>query len=233
MSRVSYSEEESFPGQFELFHANLRRSVYGKRGQAALRDLEAALLSMPEKRLIAGHLAKDGEVCANGALVAYRRMQREKKAREEVLSAMEIESSPACGVCWCRRSNHPEDGGPCTSCAGRIESDRAWDAKYLSTHPESYQWRPYGPSKMRDFICHEYSDKDPLSDYEYDEEDEEGIVEDAAVAVGVPRLVAWALVEQNDDLFGYAKDVTPEQRYETLLKWTQKRIKRDEATPAY
>lgn len=43
--RISYSDEEDSPGQFALFQANCRRSLQGKKGQAALRELEAALLA--------------------------------------------------------------------------------------------------------------------------------------------------------------------------------------------
>lgn len=73
MSRISYSDEEEVPGQFALWQANCRRSLDGKKGQAALRELEAALLALPDKRLIAGKLIDgDGEVCALGALAQYK-----------------------------------------------------------------------------------------------------------------------------------------------------------------
>jgi hypothetical protein len=73
MSRIGYSEEEDYPGQFGLWQANCSRSLRGARGQAALRELEAALLALPEKRLIAGELQNaEGEVCAVGALKKYR-----------------------------------------------------------------------------------------------------------------------------------------------------------------
>lgn len=71
--RVNYSEDEDFPGQFELWQANCQRSLKGKAGQAALRELETALLALPEKRLIADKLqAPDGEVCALGALGRFK-----------------------------------------------------------------------------------------------------------------------------------------------------------------
>jgi hypothetical protein len=67
--RISYSDEEETPGQFGLWQANCRRSLKGRKGQAALRRLEAALLAMPEKALRSGKLvANDGSVCAIGAL---------------------------------------------------------------------------------------------------------------------------------------------------------------------
>jgi len=71
--RIGYSEDEDYPGQFELWQANCRRSLQGKAGQAALRELEAALLALPEKRLIAHKMIDaDGEVCAIGALAKHK-----------------------------------------------------------------------------------------------------------------------------------------------------------------
>jgi len=43
-------------------------SIRGKRGQAFLKELLAALDAMPEKKLIAWELEKAGEVCALGAV---------------------------------------------------------------------------------------------------------------------------------------------------------------------
>jgi len=71
--RISYSDEEDVPGQFALFQANCRRSLQGKQGQSALRELESALLALPDKRLIAGKMIDaDGEVCAIGALAKHK-----------------------------------------------------------------------------------------------------------------------------------------------------------------
>lgn len=72
--RISYSDdEEDFPGQYALWQANCQRSIRGKAGQKSLRELETALLALPEKRLIADELENvDGEVCAIGALKKHR-----------------------------------------------------------------------------------------------------------------------------------------------------------------
>lgn len=72
--RLNYCDEEERPGQFALFNANCRRSLRGKAGQEALRELEAALLALPEKRLIHGRLRDDktGEVCAVGAYARHK-----------------------------------------------------------------------------------------------------------------------------------------------------------------
>lgn len=72
MTRISYSDDETYPGQFHLWQANCRRSLAGKNGQAALRELEAALMALPEKRLIAGAFEDEGDVCPIAAVAKHR-----------------------------------------------------------------------------------------------------------------------------------------------------------------
>lgn len=72
MSRISYSEDEDRPGQFELWQANCQRSLSGRNGQAALAELEAALLALPDKRLVAGEFDDGENVCAIGALARFK-----------------------------------------------------------------------------------------------------------------------------------------------------------------
>lgn len=75
MSRISYSEEEDYQGQFALWDANCRRSMRGRAGQAALRELEAALTALPVKRLERDvFVVASGGVCALGALAVKRKM---------------------------------------------------------------------------------------------------------------------------------------------------------------
>lgn len=71
--RINYSDEEERPGQFALWDANCRRSIRGKIGQRELRELEAALLALPDKRLIHGALTDDdGAVCAIAAYAKHK-----------------------------------------------------------------------------------------------------------------------------------------------------------------
>lgn len=76
MSRVHFNEDCDSPeaildaGRWEN---NLRRQIKGKRGQAFLRELLAALEALPSKRLIANAVARDREVCTLGALALKRR----------------------------------------------------------------------------------------------------------------------------------------------------------------
>jgi hypothetical protein len=81
--RINYSEDEDYLGQFNLFQANCQRSIEGKAGQKSLRELEAALLALPEKRLIADELENaEGEVCAIGAIKKYRGVDVESDPQE-------------------------------------------------------------------------------------------------------------------------------------------------------
>jgi hypothetical protein len=76
MSRVGNSDDcGDYYGNFEyLWDSIYRRAREGKRGQALLRELEAALVAMPVKRLIQGAYCELGEVCALGALAVHRKV---------------------------------------------------------------------------------------------------------------------------------------------------------------
>jgi len=67
MSRSGYSD--SCEG-WELirWRGQVKSAIRGKRGQSLLREMLEALDAMPQKRLIANALEKDGEVCALGSL---------------------------------------------------------------------------------------------------------------------------------------------------------------------
>jgi len=71
--RIHYNDEERFPGQFDLWRANTERQILGKTGQRTLRELEAALLALPEPKLVRNAAAKDGRVCTIGALLVLKR----------------------------------------------------------------------------------------------------------------------------------------------------------------
>ena len=72
MSRSNYTEEEDYGGQFAMWRGQVASAIRGRRGQMFLRELLEALDAMPDKRLIAHDLRKDGEVCALGSIGAKR-----------------------------------------------------------------------------------------------------------------------------------------------------------------
>ncbi len=101
MSRISYSDEENYPGQFELWQANCRRSLQGRGGQEELRILRDALLAMPDKRLIHGSLAdEDGGVCAIGAYAWHKGLDLQKFDPEDETDSVGIEAGMPSLVAW-------------------------------------------------------------------------------------------------------------------------------------
>lgn len=117
MSRFRDGGEEGMP--WELWVTVVSNALGGKRGQEALAAMEEALLALPEQKLIEGHLAYGGQVCAIGAFVAHRRATDEGVDMQAVIDAM------GAGVkCWCghKRESHSAEtcsgmcwqGRPCT-----------------------------------------------------------------------------------------------------------------------
>lgn len=72
MSRAEYSDDIDDLWQLIRWRGAVTSAFRGKRGQAFLRELLAALDAMPNKRLIRGELVEGGEVCALGAVAVAR-----------------------------------------------------------------------------------------------------------------------------------------------------------------
>ena len=72
MSRSGYTDNDD-PLATGRWRAQVRSAIRGKRGQAFLRELIAALDAMPVKELIADELVtEEGNVCAIGAVFQMR-----------------------------------------------------------------------------------------------------------------------------------------------------------------
>ena len=74
MSRHGYVDDGDLePLEWGRWHGSVLSAIRGKRGQAFLREMIAALDAMPEKRLVRSELVtKDGDVCAMGCVLAKR-----------------------------------------------------------------------------------------------------------------------------------------------------------------
>lgn len=73
MSRACYSDGDDNPDYpLALWRGAVASSIRGKRGQALIKELIAALDAMAEKRLIAHELVSEGGVCALGAVARAR-----------------------------------------------------------------------------------------------------------------------------------------------------------------
>ena len=99
--RINFSVDEERPGQFALWDANVQRSIKGRAGQAALRELEAALVAMPVKRLLYGVLCMDdGEVCAIGAYARHKGLDLSRFDPEAETDAVGVEAGMPRLIAW-------------------------------------------------------------------------------------------------------------------------------------
>jgi len=82
------NDEEDYPNQFALQRQAVENALAGRRGQALLREAEAALLAMPDKRLIAHDIVREGQVCFVGAIAAHR-LRQQGLSEDAVLRRLE------------------------------------------------------------------------------------------------------------------------------------------------
>lgn len=153
MSRFDFDgDEESIP--WERWEQIVSNALGGKRGQQALAEIEEALLALPERKLIEGHLATDQAVCTVGALVAHKKAKREGTDIATAIAAMAANKPCNCGhdraahaegscpgkkwggaSCYCDGFEQEEEEAWNTADAGRAEGlawSVAWHMAYLN-----------------------------------------------------------------------------------------------------
>ena len=74
MSRSGYTEDSDDNWATICWRGAVASAIRGKRGQALLREALAALDALPEPKLIANELEKDGNVCLLGAVGKARKL---------------------------------------------------------------------------------------------------------------------------------------------------------------
>jgi hypothetical protein len=73
MSRSGYTDDDDDDdGTLNLWRSNVDRTIAGKRGQAFLREMLAALDAMPVKELVTDVILEEGAVCAIGSVAVKR-----------------------------------------------------------------------------------------------------------------------------------------------------------------
>ena len=83
MSRINYNEIDDIYSWLSAgrWEGRVKSVLKGKPAQKHFQRLEAALLALPEKRLISGYVCDHhGDVCALGALALYEGVDRSKLA---------------------------------------------------------------------------------------------------------------------------------------------------------
>jgi len=131
MSRSGYVDDyDDEPGRQNLWWGNVARSIRGKRGQAFLREMAAALDAMPVKELIADELVQDGAVCAIGAVAAARKLDVSKldpEDAEAVAKTFGIAEPLAREIVYV----NDDDWGPSETPAHRWTRVREWVDKQI------------------------------------------------------------------------------------------------------
>ncbi len=139
MSRSGYSDDLE-PWDLIRWRGAVMSAIRGKRGQAMLRELLAAMDAMPKKELITDDLVDaDGCYCTLGALGAARGMDLASIDAEDPDSVAEAFGIPRALAAEIEYEN--DDGGPwlphhhTETPAQRWVRMRAWVAKHLKDEP--------------------------------------------------------------------------------------------------
>jgi hypothetical protein len=87
MSRSGYIDDYDDTGRAGLYRANVIRAILGKRGQAFLREMAAALDAMSVRELVADEVVRDSEhVCAMGSVALARKLDVSDLDVEDAMS---------------------------------------------------------------------------------------------------------------------------------------------------
>lgn len=138
MSRACYSEDGDDMWALIRWRGQVKSAIRGKRGQAFLREMVAALDALPAPRLVANDLAAGGEVCALGAVGLRRGIDMadiDPEDYEQVAKAFglphqlarEIEYENDDGGAWSKFEETPED---------RFKRMREWVVNQIIVTPE-------------------------------------------------------------------------------------------------
>lgn len=90
MSDRTYSDDCDEGMPYGLWWQAIERAINGPRGQAALAELEQALLMLPKHRLIEEEISDGRDVCALGAL-AYKRERDSYPAEKHSVIVRDLE----------------------------------------------------------------------------------------------------------------------------------------------
>lgn len=136
MGRSGYVDDFDEIGSLNLYRATVERSLRGKRGQAFLREMAAALDAMAVKELIDDEIvSEDGRVCGIGAVAVARKMdvsQLDEDDGDDVGKAFGISPSMAREIAFV----NDNDFAPRTeTTAERWTRVRAWVAAQLVGGP--------------------------------------------------------------------------------------------------
>lgn len=133
MSRSGYSDDCDDILQLGRWRGRVASAIRGKRGQAFLKELAAAMDAMPEKRLIANELVTEsGEMCTLGVVC---------KARGLDVTGVDLEDTEAVGnlvgIASCMAAEIEHENDEHFDWTGKTETpEERWTRmrKWVATH---------------------------------------------------------------------------------------------------
>lgn len=134
MSRSGYGDGDGENWAMIQWRGRVTSAMRGRRGQAFLREMLAALDALPERRLISGDLVREGEVCAIGAVALSRGVSTDDidpEDHEAVAARFGIAHAMACEIMY--------------------ENDEYGETRYVEAYgPPEYPWhrRPHVTVKV-------------------------------------------------------------------------------------
>ena len=139
MSRSGY-DEDGDSTYLNLYRATVDRALAGKRGQAFLKELLAALDALPEKALTESMFQADGEVCALGVVGRARgtdmtELNKLAEEDDDWGNDVAIAAGKAFGIATCMAADimymNDEHGPYNQTPEQRFARIRAWVAKEI------------------------------------------------------------------------------------------------------
>lgn len=96
MARHGYVDDLDDALEAGRWRGRVTSALRGKRGQAMLRELAAAMDAMPEKRLVSGSLqTRDGDCCAIGAVCKAKGLDLTQHEHDRASDLYELNESIA------------------------------------------------------------------------------------------------------------------------------------------
>ena len=136
MSRSGYSDDCDDEGRLHLWRGAVDRAIAGKRGQAFLREMAAAMDAMPEKVLITDTIVDgDGDACAIGTVALARGLDVstiDPEDPDQVAARFGIARALACEIAYL---NDEGDYSYSETPAKRWTRMRKWVDEQLAVKP--------------------------------------------------------------------------------------------------
>lgn len=110
MSRSGYIDDCEEQWDWIRWRGAVKSALRGKRGQAFLREMLAALDGLESRRLIADELEIGGEVCALGAVGKARGIEMggiDPTDHESIAGVFGISGALACEIMWLNDEDGP------------------------------------------------------------------------------------------------------------------------------